>query len=100
MNPLQLYIGNDNLLTVSNVINQADGEPVTGATITVTIKDTDGTALGEALVLTERDPGFYQGTLAHTLDLPAGEHRAHISILSAIGEVAYFEKRVAARVRS
>lgn len=72
-----LYIGTDNLITVARLTDQATGQLVDTAAVTVTVRDARLAAVpgGEILPLAPvaGSPGTYQGIVPFSLPLVAGE---------------------------
>ena len=61
-----------NTTEIIEKLTDGDGEPITGATVTATLKDDLGNDVTGAVdvAMPEQDPGSYEGELSAGLDLP------------------------------
>lgn len=70
-----------NVLTAT--LTDANGDPVTGATVTVTISEADGTVLEDAASMNDEDDGTYTYTIAwNLLTTPGGTYFAAVKAVS------------------
>ncbi len=77
MDVLTLYVGNDTLLELEHLSDEAGGAVVNNATVTVTLRDPSGNAVGGetwplAMPYVASTNGCYRTTLADTLGVVAG----------------------------
>lgn len=71
-----IFVLNDNLISISNVKNEATGALIDDATVTVTVKDfNDVNVTGQSwpLVLLPQGGGSYQGTIESTAGIIANK---------------------------
>lgn len=100
-----LYLGNDMLLEVANLRDQATGDYLNAATVTVSLKDSSGVAVvGEswplALAYITASNGTYRAILRDTLTLASGARYVATVIADAgEGRRAQWELDVVARTR-
>lgn len=85
-----LYLGNDMLLEVANLRDQATGDYLNAATVTVTLKDSSGVAVaGEswplAMSYITASNGTYRAILRDTLTFAAGA-RYVATVIADAGE--------------
>jgi len=94
--PLTVFVGNDTLFSLSSLTNNSDSSVITGASPTVTIKDSAGTEItGETWPLTIPEtatPGDYLVTLESAIDFVANNnYTAIIDVNHGPGLVAQWE---------
>ena len=97
------YIDNGNVLTLSSLTNSITAAVDTGATVTVTLKDTSGTEVsGQSwpASVVHVAAGLYQTTLDAALVLqPNRTYKAHVDATGTGGEVGHWEIPVKAMIR-
>jgi hypothetical protein len=86
-----LYTDSNSTIMLTKVVEQPDGTPVTGATVTFTLYDRDGLPVnGQGWPLTLIDttePGNYSGTLDETIELKHNwEYRGVCEAVSLSGQ--------------
>lgn len=72
----ELYVGNDNLIELGSLVTADDGVTVSGATVSATLKHTDGTEVAGQTwpeTMAEASSGNYEGLVRDTAVLKAGE---------------------------
>lgn len=100
-----VYVLNDNLIEVDKLQDASDDLYINDATVTVTLKDSDGTNVtGQSWPLTldyvADSDGKYQGTLESALSLTVKEHYyAHVDAVKGT-LVAHWEKQLKALTRT
>jgi hypothetical protein len=98
-----LYVDTDNLITVARLTDQATGQLVDAAAITVTVRDARLVAVagGENLPLAPVDgsPGTYQGIVPCSLPLVAGESY-FLDVLSVATHIRFDRLRAKAQYAS
>jgi len=72
-----LYVGNDQLVELRNLVNEATGEPINSATVTCTLTEAGGGSVTGVtwpvtLAYVADSDGVYRGTLPYNLSLAAG----------------------------
>ena len=105
---LTLWTGNDNLLRMTDLVDQLGGDeatptPVTSATVTAQIKDNAGSNVGGAIALTyvAGTDSDYEGTAEDTLALTANEeYSVEITADDGPGRRAFWVVHAVARVRT
>lgn len=104
MKPLDLWIGNDNLLDIEELSDEATGELITSATVTVTITGPAGETVGNPqdwpITLAEDRPGRFVGTVRYDTPLQPGYYRAAFQVITNTGGIGAWTKRCRARVRA
>ncbi len=101
-----IYIDNDNLLRLSGLRNEATGDYINSAVVTVTVIDSgDVNVVGQAwpltLVYVASSNGRYEGTLEETLVLIAAA--SYTAVIDAVfgGDLkAHWELPLTAEVRT
>ena len=94
---MNLYIDNDNLLSVTGLKNASSGSYMNDATVTATLADLDGNAVsGQTFPVTlsyvADTDGNYQATLEDALSLTEGSvYKATISATTSSGLTASWE---------
>lgn len=97
MASLTLYVGNDNVLTLSGLQNSVDDSYINNATVTVTLVDSDGNSVsGETWPVTlsyvSGSDGNYRATLADTISASADTaYRARVTADGGAGLKGYWE---------
>ena len=105
MDVLTLYVGNDMLLEVEGLTDDAAGTWVNDASVTVTLKDAAGNEVGgdtwpKAMAYVTGTDGLYRVTLADTLGITANaRYVAHVVADSGPGRRAAWEMDVLAKAR-
>lgn len=98
-----VYIANDNVLEVSEVIDSITGNIDTGASVSVELVTLDGVHVaGESwpLIVPHSADGLYRVTLSHALELKqARPVIAQIRITGSTGAKAYWQCKVLPKVR-
>lgn len=105
MSALKLYIGNDNVITLSGLQDSIDDSYKNAASVTVTLVDSEGTEVaGEtwplSMAYVAASNGEYRATLADTLTLEAGEYIAQVSADAGAGLKGYWEISVTVQTRT
>ena len=99
-----IYIDNNNLLTLTALTNCATDAVDTGATVTVTVKDSAGTNVtGQTwpATMAHVSAGTYRATLDADLILLDGRaYTACISATGSTGALGYWEFPLTAKTRS
>lgn len=99
-----IYIDNNHLLTLTALTNCASGAIDTGATVTVTIKDSAGVNVSGQTwpaTMAHTTGGTYRATLdADLILLPNRSYTAHIDATGSTGSLAHWELPMTAKVRS
>jgi len=101
-----LYISNDNLLSVTGLKNASSGSYMNNSTVTATLKDTAGDVVtGQTFPITlsyiADSDGNYQATLENTLSITEGTtYNATITATSASGLYAEWEMQMTATKRT
>ena len=101
-----IYLSNDNLLSVANLRNSSSGSFMNDATVTATLKDTGGTNVsGQTFPVTlsyiAESDGNYQTTLENTLVMT--EDTTYITTITATsssGLYAEWEMTLTAKKRT
>jgi hypothetical protein len=100
---MTLYIDNSNVIELRELKNSATGAADTGATVSVTVKDSAGdNVAGETwpVSLTHASGGTYRGTLSDAVELVEGAvYTSVVSVTGSGGQKAVFNCRVRAEVR-
>jgi hypothetical protein len=102
---MDVFVDNDNLVTVDAVQDEATGDYINDATVELTLLDADGDeATGEtwpiALAYVASSDGKYQGTIESAVDILSGKrYTARIDISATGGLVGRIDAQVTARVR-
>jgi hypothetical protein len=105
MDVLTLYVGNDMILEVEGLSDEASGEVVNDADVAATLYTLNGSPVpGQvwpiALVHVADTAGIYRGTLADTLQLtPMQRYRAHIQADGGPGRRSQWHMDVMAKMR-
>jgi hypothetical protein len=100
-----VYVLNDNLIEIDKLQDASDDSYINDATVTVTLKDSDGTNVtGQSWPLTlgyvAGTDGKYQGTLESALNLTSREqYYAHIDAVKGT-LAAHWEKQLKALTRT
>lgn len=98
-----IYVGNDTLLEVRSLTDQADGSAVESASVSVTMKDASGSNISGQVwpaSLAHVSAGTYRVVLPETLDLTAGgEYTAEITASVGGSTAAFWQIPFVARVR-
>lgn len=101
-----LFDANDNLLEVTSLTNVASGETIDDATVTVTLRNRDGTEVTGAswpvtLPAVAGVAGSYRVTLEDTLDLTTGQAvTAIIDADAGAGLKGHWERTLKVRKRT
>jgi len=101
-----LYLSNDNLLSVENLKNAATGVYVNDATVTATLKNSNGVNVtGQSWPLTlafvSSSNGVYRGTLEDGLSLAEGEvYTAEITADAGSDQIASWSIKLTANKRT
>lgn len=99
-----IYLDNNNVIELQTLTNGITGVADTGATVTVTINDSTGTAVtGDTWpkAMSHNTGGTYQATLSANLVLT--NNRKYTAVVDAVGsggEVGHWELCLTARVRT
>lgn len=100
---LALYIGNNNVIELQALTNCVTNTVDTGATVSVTIKDTSGTDItGETwpVSMTHDTGGTYRATISSNANMNNGtKYVAHVDATGSAGEVGHWECEVLAKTR-
>jgi hypothetical protein len=101
---VELYIGNSNVVELQTLTNSVTNVIDTGATVTVTLTDTDGTEVTGQAWPTSMPHASPDGTYRATLedDLVLVDTKKYIAVVDAIGtagEVGHWEQKVIAATR-
>lgn len=95
---LVLYIGNDNIIELQTLTNEATGAADTGATVTVTLTDKLGanvTGQSWPATLAHVSGGTYRTTLADELAITANQrYYATVHAVGSGGQVGHWVERV------
>lgn len=100
-----LYVGNTNVVEVADLHNEVTGAEVNDATVTLTLKDSDGdNVAGETWPLTMAyvtdSDGLYRATLVDTLPLTDnGRYTAEISAVVSGSLKAFWRLDCLAKTR-
>lgn len=100
-----IYLGNDNVLEVTDLTNEVTGDMISSATVTVTLTDESGvTVVGDTFPKTMEyvagSNGVYRTTLIDTLTLARNaRYIAKISANGGGGLMGYWEKDLICKVR-
>ena len=101
---LIIYIENNNVITLEGLTNSATDVVDTGATVTVTLKDSTGTdVVGQTwpASMSHVAAGTYRATLDSDLTLTNNRrYTAEIDAVGSGGEVGHWEICCTARVRT
>jgi hypothetical protein len=99
-----LYVGNSNLIELTNLKDNQDGSLISDATVTVTLKDSEGVSVTGGswpvtLAAVVGTPGAYQATLGSGLSLTAGEKYVAEITVTKSGATGFWRRRLTAKVR-
>ena len=100
-----LFQANDNILELEGLKNDATGAFINGATVTVTLVDSDDTnVVGQTwpttLLYVAASDGIYRATLQDVLTLvPDAKYTAKVTADGGAGLLGFFELPVVARIR-
>lgn len=100
-----IYLSNDNLLSIEGLKNSSSGSFMNTATVTATLKDSSGTSVsGQTFPITlsyiVATDGNYQATLENTLSMVEGSiYTATISATSSGGLYAEWDLQLTATKR-
>ena len=78
--PMALYPGNDQIITLPDVADERDGTMITGATVTATLYQSDLITVATdlldhaAMADVEGKAGSYEVELGHAFDAPPGDY--------------------------
>jgi hypothetical protein len=101
-----IYLSNDNLLSVENLKNAATGVFINDATVTATLKDSLGVSVAGqtwplSLVFVSSSNGVYRGTLEDDLSLNEGEaYTAEINADAGSDQIANWSIQLTAIKRT
>jgi hypothetical protein len=101
-----IYLSNDNLLSIEGLRNASSGSYMNDATSTATLKDADGNVVtGQTFPVTmtymSGTNGNYQATLENTLSMtPNAKYTATISATSSSGLYAEWDMELTATKRT
>lgn len=102
--PAFIYIGNSNIIELQALTNAATDVVDTGATVTVTLKDSAGVnVVGQTwpATMTHDADGLYRAILEDDLAITVnGHYTAHIEAVGTASEVGHWEVAVKARTRT
>lgn len=104
MDTLTLYKGSDMLLDLEGLTNEATGEYLNAATVSVTLKDSTGTAVsGESwpktMAYVSDTNGVYRCALTYALSITAGQrYTAEITAVQS-GQRAFWTVDVLCKTR-
>lgn len=99
-----LYVGNSNIIELSNLRDNSDNSIIADATVTVTLKDSEGEEVDGAswpvtMDAVEGSAGSYRATLSSSLELSVGsKYVAEITVMKS-GATALWKRRLTAKVR-
>lgn len=100
-----IYLSNDNLLSIEGLKNSSSGSYMNDATVTTTLKDSGGTAVsGQTFPISlnyiAATNGNYQATLENTLNMVEGSiYTATITATSSGGLYAEWDLQLTATKR-
>lgn len=101
-----LFVGNDNILEVSDLKNELTGADLNAATVTVTLKDAAGANVTgdtwpKTMTYVTGSKGTYRTTLLYSMPLTAGDrYNAVISANGGAGLQASWTVECVARARN
>lgn len=101
-----IYKGNDNLLEIDLLTNDATGAFINAATVTVTLVDVEGSEVAgqswpTTLSYVSASDGKYRATLQDVLTLTASDiYTAKITADGGPGLLAYFELGLVVKIRT
>ena len=97
------WISNDMVVQLDRLAD-VDGTWIDTATVTFTLKDSDGSAVTGADTITmshvASSTGRYRGTLADTVSLVEDRYTVEVTATGAAGQKFFFTGEVRARVRN
>lgn len=101
--PMTIYIDNNNVIKLLSVTNSITGAADTGATVTVTLKDSAGENVSGQTwpaTMAHASGGTYRATLDADLVLQQNrKYTAHIGAIGSGGEIGHWELQLAAATR-
>lgn len=100
---MDLFIGSHNVIEIPELTNSITGLADTGATVSVTLLDSDGAEVdGETWPksMLHVSAGLYRATLSSALEVVAGEsYTASLSLEGSGGEVGIWQYSLIAKVK-
>lgn len=99
---MEIYIGNDNLITVDKLQNAATEAYITSGTVTAQLEQEDGTDIGSLITLSYVSvSGKWRGTIQDTVSLTAQDSiRVVIDVDAGSGLIGHWEVPATVLIRT
>jgi len=96
---LTINLGSHNVVELRDLKNTVTGAIDTGATVSVTLKDSSGSVITGPVSMTHDSAGLYRATLDHDISIVAGTtYTATVDAVGSGGEVRLWSVAVKAQL--